>query len=127
LGTQKRGTKKEVKDFCSYFSFADKEKYQKKGRPATRPAAVLTKTMFTAAARTRTFGRSNSVPLGIRDHAFCSASLQRVFKTQNIKPKNSLPDLYPAKFCFQVWNLILTPIGAQPSRGHYQGFGRYAV
>jgi len=102
----------------------------KKGRPGvSRPPAAdsLAGHMIAGTARTRTFGRSNSVPLGIRDHAFCSASLQRVFKTQNIKPKNSLPDLYPAKFCFQVWNLILTPIGAQPSRGHYQGFGRYAV
>jgi hypothetical protein len=46
--------------------------------------------MFTAAARTRTFGRSDSAPHGIRDHAFCSASLQRVLKPlKPLKPKHS--------------------------------------
>jgi hypothetical protein len=46
---------------CSFLCSLQRNE-PKKGRPATRPAAALTKDMFTAAARTRTFGRSNSVP-----------------------------------------------------------------
>ena len=60
--------------FCT-LSLAAKKGYPQESRPCvSRPAGVLAKHLFTAASRTRTSGRSDSLPLGTRDQTLCSAA-----------------------------------------------------
>jgi hypothetical protein len=64
-----------------FISLCGTKKRTKENPPATRPSAPLAKRSHAGSARTRTFGRSNSLQTEIRVLTLRSASLQRGFKT----------------------------------------------